>query len=56
MVAGVAIFALYEVSTALSGREQRRVAAEGWGPDVKVDAKVRQGEFEDMNGVVLLLR
>ncbi|CAM9670512.1 unnamed protein product [Laminaria digitata] len=39
MVAGVAIFALYEVSTALSGREQRRVAASGWGPDAKVDAK-----------------
>ena len=42
MVAGVAIFALYEVSTALSGREQRRAEASGWGPAAKVDVKVSE--------------
>ncbi|CAN0434720.1 unnamed protein product, partial [Ectocarpus fasciculatus] len=37
MVAGGAIFALYEVSTALSVREQRR--AGGGGPVTKIAAK-----------------
>lgn len=40
MVAGGAIFALYEVSTALSVREQRRLEAAGWGPVTKIAAKV----------------
>ena len=40
MVAGGAIFALYEVSTALSVREQRRLEAAGSGPIAKVAAKV----------------
>lgn len=59
MVAGVAIFALYEVSTALSGREQGRIEASGWGPAAKVNAKVRERERqtyrEGMDGAVLLL-
>lgn len=41
MVAGAAIFALYEVSTALSVREQRRAEGTGQGPITKVAAKVR---------------
>lgn len=40
MVAGVGIFALYEVSTALSVREQRRLEAAGGGPVFKIAAKV----------------
>lgn len=42
MVAGGAIFALYEVSTALSVREQKRLEAAGAGPVTKITAKVRQ--------------
>lgn len=40
MVAGAAIFALYEVSTALSVRERRRVEGTGQGAITKVAAKV----------------
>ncbi|CAM9350401.1 unnamed protein product [Pylaiella littoralis] len=39
MVAGGAIFALYEVSTALSVREQKRLEAAGGGPVTKIAAK-----------------
>ncbi len=39
---GGAIFALYEVSTALSEREQRRLEAAGGGPVAKVATKVRE--------------
>lgn len=42
MVAGGAIFALYEVSTALSVREQRRLEAAGDSPVAKIAAKVCQ--------------
>lgn len=42
MVAGAAIFALYEVSTALSTREQREIQAAGGGLTAKIPAKVRQ--------------
>ncbi|CAM9281204.1 unnamed protein product, partial [Hapterophycus canaliculatus] len=42
MVAGAAIFALYEVSTALSVREQRRVEEAGQGAITKVAAKAKK--------------
>lgn len=42
MVAGGAIFALYEVSTALSEREQKRLEAAGGGPVTKAATKVRE--------------
>lgn len=45
MVAGGAIFALYEVSTALSVREQRRLEAAGRGPVTKTTAKVSSVVF-----------
>lgn len=57
MVAGVAIFALYEASTALSGREQRRVEGAGWDPAAKGNAKVSERQIyrEGIHGVVFLL-
>lgn len=42
MVAGAAIFALYEVSTALSTREQRQIQEAGGGLTTKFPGKVRQ--------------
>lgn len=40
MVAGGAIFALYEVSTALSVREKKRLEAAGGVPVTKIATKV----------------